>query len=337
MSHKISCYFSSLIVGTGLAAMLPVSALAASFPTLTPPPSGPVAAPTSDVRVLLAAKPPSLYRTFSYNGYSFEIPRTWKAEKTAADFSGGNKVNAEVVFKNADGTQAARLICPPMPLGLEGMDTQGWSRKVVKNNFLYEFNLVLGKPEGQKAATFAFVSMTHVGYGSNEWYTDPGYGCELTLDAVPNLDATAKRIYRSAKIEDWKTYAGASLTFKYPKAWTAIELRKTNQVEFKDVNGNRVALLDRQIIETGYEGNEFTKYGRSLVRTDKKTGNPVRYDAKLWLGEPIEDVSDSQVALILWDRRQAQANLPPSASSGQLFTHRDGQFGIFREIYKSLK
>lgn len=338
MSHNISHFFGSFLAGTGLMALLPAAALAASFPTLTPPPSTPVVAPTPDLAVLLQVKPAvSAYRTFSYNGYSFEIPRKWKAEKKAADFSDGNKVNAEVVFKDADGKQAARLICPPMPLGLEGMDTQGWSRKTVKNNFLYEFNLVLGKPEGQKATTFAFVSMVHVGYESNEWYTDPGYGCELTLDTVADLDATAKRIYRSVKVESWKTAGAGGLAFRYPAAWamkTADVAADWKHKDFTDVNGRTVAEMDCPIPARGLEGFAGPTFGRAITK------NGGRFEAE-W--EPLKSTDDPAgethyLQHLTWTRSgPAIQSRGATEDSCVLYSPQPGQTGIFREIYKSLK
>jgi len=329
--------FTRFLTVFGLLAMLPASAMAAGWPVLTPPPSAPVAVPSLDIMTLLRSAPNTgAYQRFSYNGYSFEIPRNWKPEIVT---TGGEGDRNEVVFKNQQGHKAANLQCPALGFGLEFTDTDVWEKKINKNGFLYNIELTVGRPEGQKTPTFAFIIMSHIGYmtqtGSD---SDPGSGCILNVEKTSNLTGVAKRIYRSVNVEDWKMGLGAGLRFRYPAAWTL----KTADISptwkhgiFTDVNGREVANFDCPIPGQGFIGYDLMINQRSL---SKPNGN---YTIKRMSGTSSDEQDGPTrfIDFIGWTKPES-----PSLDSADLYryscqiiSNKDGQKGFFREIYKSLK
>lgn len=317
--------------------MLPTAALATSFPTLSPPPSAPVALPTSDIAVLLRSVPTvSAYRTFSYNGYSFEIPRTWSSRIE-------DGLAKEVIFET-NGEEVARLTCPPPTVGYELWDFTASRRSLVRNHFMYDVELNLGKPSAEAIYdkdSIAFLVVTHRGYQTRGEgaYWDPGYGCQLTSHSedYASLSALYRRIYRSVKVEDWKLGIGAGLRFRYPAAWSMksadIDSDWKRQI-FADVNGREVAALDCPIPGQGFHDYEMSVSERKLK---KQNGD---YGIK-WMWGSVNDEEHGKIYVmqhIGWSKAEPKiGNVDYRQYSCRLVSQQDGQKGIFREIYKSLK
>jgi hypothetical protein len=279
----------------------------------------------------------SAYRTFSYNGYSFEVPRAWSSRIQ-------DGLAKEVIFAEG-GKEVARLTCPPPTTGYELWDFTSTKRSVVRNNFMYDIKLDLGKPDAEAIHdrdSIAILQMTHRGYQSSgeNVYWDAGYGCQLTSHAEDHAELSAiyRRIYRSVKVESWKLGLGAGLRFRYPAAWT---VRSTDDADadwrrevFTDVNGVDVATIECPVYGRGAESFNLSIFERKLVKLNGK------YGIKWMTGSRQDDAgkTDAYFESLYWAKPVPSSGYyDERAYSCLMVSDKDGQKGIFREIYKSLK
>lgn len=270
-----------------------------------------------------AATVASAYKRVSYNGYSFEVPAGWKA---SIHMDGDYNL---VSFKDAKQNNVGSLGCFQRLLPIEGAYLQDESsRHLINNGFLYRVYLnILTDTHGDDS--FAIIDMDHVGYRSSALGdSDPGYGCRLHVTTA-GYGVIARHVYKSIRIDGWKTLTAAGVTMKYPAAWTLGSTKKSTHDtsrDFTDLNGRVVASLTCPVPPQGFEGFG----GDSQVRTLRRSGSSYSINWKFGTSRDESNHVTYYLDQVTWGKN-------PSKDGCRIISELDGQHGFFREIYKSLK
>jgi len=177
---------------------------------------------TADADTRTQATNEVIWKSFSFNGYSFDIPNNWQAMEPAEE-----SAYHRLEFKKSDGKYAATLISPPPVTGYEGWKFTTTSHRIQKNGNTFDISMWLGESDGtnnQEMTPPAIIFVQREDYQNvaDTKYFDPGRGIQLMTDATPEMDKIMEHIYESITPQDiWKTFTSDIFYFQYPTAWTA--------------------------------------------------------------------------------------------------------------------
>ncbi len=309
-----------------------------------------MSAPTDDLEILVGdtyapktdeeneekadkADVPTEWKSFSFNGYSFEIPADWESAWPSVE-----QGYTTILFKDAGDKVVAEIVSPPPITGYEIWRFETKERTASKDGERYKISLMLGTVAEEYAdnSEKRSLNMIFAQIADTETIDDalfnPARGIQIMSD-TQGTNKIFERIYSSLEPQkSWYTFTGDHFRFQYPNEWTATSEAGAGHRwgEFFDENNKRVAFLECPIPQTGYEGYNMTESHRTL----SKAG--IKYALDYWHGEAIDERGDLELIMM-------EMMTPPKGKEGgfggttcALTAEQADMTEIFERIHQSL-
>jgi hypothetical protein len=186
---------------------------------------------------------PLEWKTFDYNGFSFEIPGNWQAVWPATE-----EAYTTLLLQDENGSTAALIVSPPPTTGYPGYEITEQEKIITGQGWTHRIQLWHGKPEAEMSYGYLdTIIVSRVGYENESGNMfDPRYGIQIFSQYKEDASEVFEKIYNSIEYNaKWNDYSGDIYSFQYPTDWTVEEEAGVGHrwVEFFDKNNKLTASM----------------------------------------------------------------------------------------------